>query len=289
MSTFRLRRSALYTPASNDRALEKARGLNADVLILDLEDAVAPTMKEAARSAAADAVRAQAFPGREVLVRINPPDTEDGVRDLDAVVPAAPDALVLPKVEHADEIAQMCAALDESGAARGLALWAMIETPLGVINVADIARTGARRRLAGLIVGANDLADRLRCQVDPMRTALTPLMMTIITAARAHGLAVWDAVYNNHADTEGFAAEARQARLLGFDGKTLIHPSQIDPLHAAFEPTPDDVVWARRIIAAYAEPGALARGAITLDGKMVERMHLDAARRTLALLGEETV
>ncbi|MCG8441846.1 MAG: CoA ester lyase [Caulobacterales bacterium] len=283
MTVAQLRRSALYVPASNERAMARARGLAADVIILDLEDAVAPAAKDDAREAAAAAVREGVFPGRELVVRLNLPEAQEGVADLNAIVPAGPDAILLPKIEGPEQIEQLCAALDESGAPRGLALWVMIETPKAVMHVGRIAEIGARRRVSALVAGVNDLAAGLRCRPGADRGALVPALMQIVTAARAHGLAPIDGVFNDIADAEGFAREARQARDLGFDGKSLIHPSQIAPTHAAYHPTEEEVAWARKVVQAYGDAANIARGAMKVDGKMVERLHLDDARRTLAL------
>jgi citrate lyase subunit beta/citryl-CoA lyase len=266
--------------------LEKARGLDSDAIILDLEDAVAPDRKDFARSLVAETVAAKAYDGREVVVRVNSPGTPEGVKDLDAVLWAGPDAILLPKVEDAEEIESLCAGLDEAGAPRGLALWAMIETPKGVLRVGEIAALGARRRLAALVVGLNDLEQTLRCRPGVDRAAFVPIMSQVVVAARAFHLSPLDGVFNDHRDLDGFAREARQARDLGFDGKTLIHPDQIAPCHAAFRPSDAELEWARKVIAAFKDPENHARGAITVDGKMVERLHLDGARRALALAGE---
>lgn len=283
----KVRRSALFMPGSNARALEKARELDADVVIFDLEDSVAPAAKEEARGLVADAVGSRAFGDREVVVRINPADSPEGAADLEAVLPAGPDAILLPKVEDAEIIAKVCAALDESHAPRGLALWAMIETPKAILNLKEIAETGARRRLAALVAGSNDLAEMLRVPPAGARAVLHPLLMQVVVAARAHGLLAFDCVYNDHTDTAGFTAEARQARSMGFDGKSLIHPSQIAPCHEAFRPTQDELDFARRVVAAFQVSENLRCGVIAVDGRMVERLHYDAATRVLALAGEE--
>ena len=216
MKVAQLRRSALYVPASNERAMVKARQLANDVVILDLEDAVAPSAKARARDAVVAVIREGAFADRHLVVRVNAADSQEGVADLNAIVPAGPDALLLPKVDGPDQIEQLCAALDESGAPRGLALWAMIETPRAVLNVQRIAEIGARRRVEALVVGANDLVSDMRCQVDQNRTALLPALSQVVMAARAYGLAPLDAVFNNIHDAHGFANEVAQARMLGF-------------------------------------------------------------------------
>jgi len=241
----KVRRSALFMPGSNARALEKARELDADVVIFDLEDAVAPAAKGEARAQVAEAVASRAFGDREVVVRINAADSPEGVEDLEAVLQAGPDAILLPKVEDAEIIARVCAALDEAHAPRGLALWAMIETPKAMLHLKEIAETGARRRLAALVAGTNDLAETLRVPPGGAREVLHPLLMQVVVAARAHALFAFDGVYNDHADEIGFAAEARQARAMGFDGKSLIHPSQIAPCHEAFRPSSEELGFAR--------------------------------------------
>ncbi len=286
MPPARPRRSALFVPGSNERALEKARGLSVDCLLLDLEDAVAPARKSDARGLVAELLRANAFEGREVVVRINALETGEGVADLEAVLPAAPDAVLLPKVNAAADIEGLCAALDETEARRGMAIWAMIETPKAVLNLPEIASIGARRRLAALVLGANDLSADMRMRLGPERAELAPVLSQLVVAARAHCLTALDSVYNNYADTDGVSREARQARAFGFDGKTLIHPSQIAPVHDAFAPSNEEVDWARKVVAAFQSPENLERGAISIDGKMVERMHCDEAEHVLALAGE---
>ena len=285
MSPERLRRSVLFMPASNVRAIEKAPKLGADVVVLDLEDAVAPSQKSLARIQAVDAVRDRVLGAAEIVVRINPTDTEDGLADLDAIVPAGPDAIVLPKVERPEQIDRMSAAMDDAGAPRGLALWAMIETARAVMNVGAIAELGARRRLGALLVGSNDLIADLRCQPTAGRPELVPFLVQTVAAARAFGLSPIDSVFNAHQDQAGFALEARQARALGFDGKSLIHPDQIAPVHEAYRPGVHEVDWARRVIAAFENEGADRFGAIAIDGRMVERLHLHEARRVVRLAG----
>lgn len=288
MASVKLRRSVLFTPGSNVRALEKARGLDADVIVLDLEDAVGPEQKEVARENVAGALAARAFEGREVAVRINVADSLEGAADLQAILPHAPDVIVLPKVDDVEIISRVCALLDEAQVSRGLALWAMIETPKGMLHVREIAETGARRRLGALMAGVNDLAEDLGVPAGSRtRWALHPLLMQMLTAARAYSLLAFDGVYNDYADPTGFAREAVESRAMGFDGKTLIHPSQIQTCHEAFRPSMDEVDFARRVVAAFQVPENLQSGAIDVDGKMVERLHFDAAKRTLAMAGEE--
>ncbi|MGD2133270.1 MAG: CoA ester lyase [Maricaulaceae bacterium] len=284
----KLRRSILYVPGSNGRAIEKARDLGADVVVYDLEDAVAPDMKAEARAnVVAELARAE-DDRFERVVRVNSVDSAEGVADLEQILPAAPDAICIPKVDDAETIADVCAAFDSAHAQRGLALWAMIETPKALLHLREIAETGARRRLAALVVGSNDIAEALGLGpgLHDRRAALRPLLMQVVVAARAHSLFAFDGVYNDYADAAGFDRETREARAFGFDGKTLIHPSQVEPCHRAYAPTAEELGFARGVVAAFQEPENLKRGAISVDGKMVERMHYDAALEVLARAGE---
>jgi citrate lyase subunit beta / citryl-CoA lyase len=260
------RRSVLFVPGSNPRMLEKARGLPCDVVVLDLEDSVAPEAKDAARDAVCAAVRT--YGRREVVVRINPLASPHGKGDLEAVRAVSPDAVLLPKVESAADI----------HAAKGpLAIWAMIETPLGVLNVAQIAAAGA----ACLAMGTNDLLKAMRAQALPDRRNLWPALSATVLAARAHGASVIDGTYNDIADEAGFAESCTQGRAFGFDGKTLIHPGQIESCNRIFAPSREEILQARRIREAFGEnPG---KGAIALDGHMIERLHAEEATRILAL------
>ncbi|GAA0647756.1 HpcH/HpaI aldolase/citrate lyase family protein [Brevundimonas lenta] len=276
MNELKPTRSVLFLPASNPRAIEKARTLACDVAILDLEDAVAPDAKAEARAAAVAAVQAGGF-GPRLGVRINALDTPWGEADLQALQGAGVDLIVAPKVEHP----QMILALQEQ-MPEGAHLWAMIETPRAVVRLAAIADAGGPLR--GLMLGVNDLAAMLGTGPSPDREPLKPWLAAVVATARAYGMLAIDGVYNRFKDIEGFAAECAQARLYGFDGKSLIHPSQIDPTHTAFAPSEDEVVHARAVIAAFAAPDAVGRGAIQIDGQMVERLHLVAAERTLARL-----
>jgi citrate lyase subunit beta/citryl-CoA lyase len=278
MVSLRPRRSVLYMPGSNARALEKARTLPADALILDLEDAVAPDAKETARAQVCEAVRA-GFGKREVIVRINALSTPWGAKDLLAAAAARPDAILVPKLSTPDELIAIEQRL--AGAGRSLALWAMVETPLAILNVAALAASGGR--LACLVMGTNDLIKELRGVHTQDRLNLAAALGLAVLAARAHGLAIIDGVTNDIADSEGFAAACAQGRSFGFDGKTVIHPSQIEPCNAAFAPSPEEIEAANKIIAAFALPQNRGKGAIKLDGRMVERLHAENARRTLAL------
>lgn len=268
-------RSALFLPASNARAIEKARTLDCDVAILDLEDAVAPEAKLEARAAAVEAVRSGGF-GPRLGVRINGLDTDWGADDLRALTDAGATLIVAPKVDDADAARALTAALPS-----GAVLWAMIETPRALLNLNAIA---AVEGLEALMLGVNDLAVGLRTGPSPDREPLKPWLAATVAAARAHGLLALDGVYNAFTDLEGFAAECAQGRLYGFDGKSLIHPSQIAPAHAAFAPSEAEIARARAIVAAFAAPDADGKGAIRVDGEMVERLHLSAAERVLQSL-----
>ena len=278
MSDIRPRRSVLYMPGSNARALEKARMLKADALILDLEDAVAPDAKDAARVQVCEAVRA-GFGKRETVVRINALATPWGAKDLLAAAAAKPDASLLPKISTPDELRAVEQRL--AGIAPSLALWAMVETPLAILNIAALA--GAGGRLACLVMGTNDLIKEMGGVHTGDRLNLAAALGLSLLAARAHSLAVIDGVYNDLEDGEGFAAACAQGRSFGFDGKTVIHPSQIEPCNAAFAPSAAELESAQKIVAAFALPENKGKGAIKLDGHMVERLHAESAERTVAL------
>jgi citrate lyase subunit beta / citryl-CoA lyase len=283
--TVRPRRSVLYMPGSNARALEKARELPADCLILDLEDAVAPDAKAQARSLIVQALGAGGFGDREVLVRINALDTRWWLEDAEAIVAAKPDALLLPKVSHADQLHDLAEHLADLGADPHIRVWAMMETPLAMLNAAEIAAAALdpETRLTGFVMGTNDLAKDTRARLVPGRAPMLPWLMTCVAAARAFGLDILDGVYNDLSNTDGFVAECAQASDLGFDGKTLIHPRQIGPCNDAFSPTEDEVAMARKMIAAFDLPENENKGVIQIDGRMVERLHADMARRTVAI------
>jgi len=282
--TVRPRRSVLYMPGSNPRALEKARELPADGLILDLEDAVAPEAKASARDNIVKALKT-GFGDREVLVRINGLDTRWWVDDIDAAAAAEPDAILVPKVSTSKQLQDLAARLVDMGTHPSVRVWAMMETPLAMLNVGDIAHAAldSETRLAGFVMGTNDLAKDTRARLVPGRAPMLPWLMTCIAAARAYGLSILDGVYNDLGDTEGFAAECRQARDLGFDGKTLIHPRQIDPCNAAFSPSAEEVAQARKMIAAFDLPENRDKGVVQVDGRMVERLHAEMARQTVAI------
>lgn len=269
------RRSVLYLPASNPRAVEKARTLAADVVILDLEDAVGPDDKAAAREAAVTALAQAGFRAREVGVRINDLATEWGEADLAAMAAAAPAFIVAPKVSSADQAAAFTARLPE-----GAALWAMIETPQALFHLDSIAATPG---LAALMLGVNDLAAMLGSGASTEREPLKTAMSLTVAAARAHGLCAIDGVFNALDDEAGFAAECRQGRRYGFDGKSLIHPRQIAAANAAFSPSDEEITWAAAVVAAFEDPANQGRGVIRVNGAMTERLHLTRARDMLAL------
>ena len=277
----RPRRSALYLPASNAKALAKARTLPADVIILDLEDAVAPELKEEARAAAVAAVREGGFGHREVAIRANGMDTPWGEDDLAAIAGSGADAVLVPKVSSPADIARYETALSAAPAA--MRLWAMIETCACIPELNAMAAMAGRTRLSLFVMGTNDLAKEMRAKLTPERTPFLPFLSMTVAAARAHGVSVLDGVCNEFRDLDVFRAEAAQGLLFGFDGKTLIHPDQIEPCNAVFSPSQDELTWAQAVIAAFALPENAGKGAIRVDGKMTELLHLDQARRLVAV------
>jgi citrate lyase subunit beta/citryl-CoA lyase len=278
----RPRRSVLFVPGSNPRALEKSRSLAADGLIFDIEDAVAPEVKDAARAGVAAALIAGGYARRELILRVNRLDTPWGHADLAAAARLPIDAVLLPKVENAERVRLTIALFDSLGAPPELSVWCMIETPLGVLAAAEIA--GAGPRLGALVLGTSDLTADLHAREARDRLPLMTALGLVLLAARAHRRAVLDGVHLDLADAEGFAAACRQGRELGFDGKTLIHPQQIGPANDAFTPAAEEVARARRIIAAYAQASALGQGAVRIEGRLVEALHVEEASRTLALV-----
>lgn len=277
----RPRRSVLYMPGSNARALEKAKTLPADALILDLEDAVAPDAKEMARAQVCEAVKAGGFGPREVIIRINGFATPYGMADFASALDAKPDAILLPKVESTEDLDH---ARKNAPSGCKIELWAMIETPLAIFNLKDIARAAASAELplTCFVLGTNDLIKAARAQAQADRLPLIAWLSLTVAAARAFGLTVSDGVYNSISDEAGFRAECLQGRALGMDGKTLIHPSQIATCNEVFSPSPEEIASARKIVDAFALPENRGKGAISLDGRMVELMHADMARQTLA-------
>ena len=274
----RPRRSALYLPASNVRALEKARTLPCDVVILDLEDAVGPDAKAEARGMAVEAAKAGGFGARELVIRINGLDTPWGADDLAAVAAAQPDGLLVPKVNSGHDLAACAGAL--KGETR---LWAMIETCQAILNIAELGRASAVTKTAVWVMGLNDLAKEMRCKPGKDRAPLVPALALSVTAARANGLSILDAVYNDIPDLEGLARECRQAADFGFDGKTLIHPTHLETANTVFSPDPDALSWARAVAAAFDSPENTGKGVIKVEGRMVELLHLAEARRLLAV------
>ncbi|PTM51395.1 HpcH/HpaI aldolase/citrate lyase family protein [Phreatobacter oligotrophus] len=281
----RPRRSVLYMPGSNARALDKARSLPCDVVILDLEDAVAPDAKQVAREQVAAAVRQGGFGHREVVVRLNGFDTAWGHDDLAALAPTGADVILIPKVNVGADLVAAGKAIAAASAPERTAVWAMMETPLAMLNAGAIAAAAKDRstRLTGFVMGTNDLAKETGARIVPGRAPMNAWLMTSLAAARAHGLAILDGVWNEIGDEAGFARECAEARDMGFDGKTLIHPSQIGPCNAAFSPAEKEVAWARTIIAAFDLPENAAKGAIQIEGRMVERLHAEMARKLVAI------
>jgi len=277
MTAARPRRSALYLPASNLRALEKARSLPCDVVILDLEDAVVPEAKAEARRNAVAAVEAGGFGGRELVVRVNGLDTPWGADDLAAAARARPDAILAPKVSSVDDLG---AYASRTGDVR---LWAMIETCASVFALDALGRAAPGSRMDAWVIGTNDLAKEMFCKLDAGRAPLLPALSLAVMAARAHGLAILDGVFNDFADADAFDAQCRQGADWGFDGKTLIHPSQIEPANRLFAPDAGAVAWARTVVAAFDSPESAGKGAIKVEGRMVERLHLAQAQRQLAI------
>jgi citrate lyase subunit beta/citryl-CoA lyase len=277
----RPRRSALYLPASNAKAIAKARTLPCDVVILDLEDAVAPEAKAEARAAAVAAVAEGGFGHREVAIRANGIDTEWGAEDLAAIAGSKADAVLVPKVNCPQDIGRYEEALES--APKHMQLWAMMETCASMFALEPIAEMAASTRLSLWVMGTNDLAKEMRAQLTPCRTPFLPFLSMAVAAARAHGVAILDGVCNEFRDLDAFEAEARQGLMFGFDGKSLIHPAQVDPCNAVFSPGEAELAWARAVIDAFGLPENAGKGAIRVEGKMAELLHLDQARRLVAV------
>jgi citrate lyase subunit beta/citryl-CoA lyase len=281
----RPRRSLLFMPGSNARALEKARNLPADGLILDLEDSVAPEAKATARDQIANAVAAKGFGRREVLIRVNALDSPWWIDDVAMAAAVQPDGILVPKVSSTADLKAIADRLSSAGADLSIRIWAMIETARAVLDAQELAASSrdAAPRLAGFVFGPNDISRETRIRMTPGRTAMLPLITHCILAARAYGLEMLDGPYSDFSNFNGFGEECAQARDLGFDGKTLIHPGQIEACNAIFTPPAEEVARARRIIAAFGQPENASRGAIQLDGQMVERLHAAMAERTIAI------
>jgi citrate lyase subunit beta/citryl-CoA lyase len=284
-ATFRPRRSVLFLPGGNPKAISKARTIAADVLVFDLEDAVAPENKEAARRMAVEAVAARADYGdRELVIRINGLESRWAAGDIAAAVPAMPDAILVPKISRPEDVRRIRAAMRAAGADPSVAIWAMMETPLAILNAGAIGATGADQGapLAALVVGTNDLAAETEVRPGRDRAPMLPWLSTCVLTARAYELAVIDGIYNDFNDADGFAAECAQARMLGMDGKSVIHPNQVGPCNQSFTPSSEEVAWAQSILAAFDRAGAGTRDAVTVNGRVVERLHARIARRMLA-------
>jgi len=277
----RPRRSVLYMPGSNARALEKARGLAADGLILDLEDAVAPDAKDEARRLVMAALATGGYGRREVLVRVNGLATPWFHADVAAAATSGADAILIPKVESADAVRQVAAIMDAAGAPAEMAIWCMMETPRGILAAQAIAQ--ASPRLGGFVIGTSDLAKDLHAAHTPLRLPMLTALSLCVLAARAFGLAVVDGVHLDLDDAEGFEASCRQGLELGFDGKTLIHPKTIEAANRVFAPSEAELVWSRRIIAAHGEAAARGQGVVVVDNKLVENLHVENAKRIVAL------
>jgi len=275
----RPRRSVLYMPGSNPRALDKARSLPADGLILDLEDAVAPAEKKTARELVCESVKAGGYGGRELIVRINGLDTEWGEADLAAVAAAGPDAIAIPKVSSPAMIEEVEALMNRAGAPESTSIWAMVETPRGVLHAEAIA--ASTPRLGGFIMGTNDLVADLGAAHTPDRAPVMTALSLCVLAARAYGIAIVDGVYNAFKDEDGLRASCEQGRAMGFDGKTLIHPAQLAIANAVFAPAIEDVELAKRQVAAFEAAAAEGKGVAVVDGKIVENLHVASAKRLL--------
>ena len=281
----RPRRSVLYMPGSNGRALLKAKSIAADALILDLEDAVAPEAKAMARGQVCDAIKAGGYGRRELIVRINALDSPWGQADLAAVAATAADAILIPKVGSQTDIAAVATGLERAGASANIELWAMIETPLAMLNLKEVASSSQAlgARLGALVLGSNDLVKETRADLSSDRRPALYWLSATVTAARAFGLDVLDGVYNDFKDADGFRRECLEGRALGFDGKTLIHPDQVADANGIFAPAEAEVMLARKIIAAFAQPENTGKGVITVEGRMVELLHAKMAQRTVAI------
>lgn len=279
--TVRPRRSVLYMPGANTRALEKARTLPADALIFDLEDAVAPDAKDVARANVVLAAESRAYGKREIAIRCNGLATPWYEADIAAIAKSGADAILVPKVESAAEVTHVVSLLDSAGAPTTMAVWAMMETPKGILRAEEIA--GAHPRLGLFVMGTNDLVKDMRARHTPMRLPMVTALGLGMLAARAYGLTILDGVYNDIQDTEGFRGVCQQGLEMGFDGKTLIHPSQVEPCNEVFAPSSGELEMAVKIVAAFKAAQAAGKGVVTVDGRMIENLHVEQAERALAL------
>jgi citrate lyase subunit beta/citryl-CoA lyase len=268
-------------PGANTRALEKARTLPADALIFDLEDAVAPDAKEAARANVVAAAQSKGYGKREIAIRCNGLATPWGAADITAIAKSGADAVLVPKVESAAEVASVIGLLDAAGAPPSMAVWAMMETPKGILRAEEVA--GSHPRLTLFVMGTNDLVKDMRARHTPMRLPMITALGLGMLAARAHGLTILDGVFNDIQDTEGFRAVCQQGLEMGFDGKTLIHPSQVEPCNEAFAPSTAELEMAGKIVSAFKAAQAEGKGVVTVDGRMIENLHVEQAERALAL------
>jgi citrate lyase beta subunit len=283
VTRFRPRRSCLYVPGANARALQKAKSLPADAFILDLEDAVAPEAKADARDAIHDAVGDRSFGAREVVIRVNGLETEWGRDDLEMAVSAGVDGVLVPKITRGKDVRAINRFLNDTGASPGLGLWVMIETPQAVLNIKKIAKASAKTRLTGFVMGTNDLAKEFNAVPTPNRLAFLFSLSAALAAARAYRLVAIDGVYNDIKNDAGLSVECEQGRVLGFDGKTLIHPSQIETANRIFSPSEAELGHARAVVEAFALPENRGKGVISLNGQMVELLHLQQAERLIAI------
>ncbi|HET7446797.1 MAG TPA: CoA ester lyase [Methyloceanibacter sp.] len=281
----RPRRSVLYMPGSNERALEKAKTIPADALIFDLEDAVAPDAKPLARDQVSAAVKNGGYGGREIVIRVNALETPWGTEDILAACEAEPDAILVPKVVHPGDVISVAKILQGVHAPEKIRLWAMMETPMAILNARTIAATAVyeENRLCCLVMGTNDLIKESRARALHDRFAVVPWLAMTLVAARAYRLDIIDGVYNEFRDEMGLREECERGRTLGMDGKTLIHPSQVGPCNQIFSPTEEEVDWSRKIIEAFHQPENRQKGVIVVEGRMVERLHLGMAERTVSI------
>ena len=279
----RPRRSCLYMPGANERALEKAKSLAADTVIMDLEDAVAPDAKETARETIRAAIQGGGYGHREIVVRMNGLDTEWGQADLKMAVDSGAHALLAPKVIDGSDIDRLDDAMSRAGAPADMGLWVMIEMPKAILNIKDIAEAVGRTRLTTFVMGTNDLAKEYRARMTPDRLAFQTALQLSVAAARAYSIIAIDGVYNDIKNEQGLIDECEQGRDLGFDGKTLIHPSQLDTANRVFAPSPHDVEHAQAVIEAFADPENAGKGVLKVNGKMTELLHLEEARRAVEM------
>lgn len=280
-ASVRPRRSVLYMPGSNTRAMEKAKTIAADAIILDLEDAVSPDAKATARQQIVDALAGGGYGKREMIVRINGLDTPWGADDMAAIAKSGADAILVPKINDAETVQGLVAAMDKAGAPASMALWCMMETPIGILNAQSIG--AASDRVAVWVMGTNDIAKDTGAHHTPMRLPMVTALGICMLAARAYGIQILDGVYNDIKDEDGFRDICQQGLEMGFDGKTLIHPSQVAPCNDVFSPTEAQLEMAARIVAGFEEAQREGKGVVTVDGRMIENLHVEQAKKQLAL------